>query len=62
MEHFIDAFKKYADFSGRATRKQYLDVCTVLHDYLCSFRCYRCSIADICSRSDIFNGFIYSQH
>ncbi|VAW77199.1 Integral membrane protein [hydrothermal vent metagenome] len=23
MEHFIDALKKYADFSGRATRKQY---------------------------------------
>jgi len=23
MEYFIDAFKKYADFSGRATRKQY---------------------------------------
>lgn len=23
MEHFIDAFKKYADFSGRATRTQY---------------------------------------
>ncbi len=23
MEHFLDAFKKYADFSGRATRKQY---------------------------------------
>jgi uncharacterized membrane protein YhaH (DUF805 family) len=23
MEYFIDAFKKYADFSGRATRTQY---------------------------------------
>ena len=23
MEHFLDAFKKYADFSGRATRTQY---------------------------------------
>lgn len=23
MEHFIDALKKYADFTGRATRKQY---------------------------------------
>jgi uncharacterized membrane protein YhaH (DUF805 family) len=23
MEQFIDALKKYADFSGRATRKQY---------------------------------------
>ncbi len=23
MEHFLDAFKKYADFSGRATRQQY---------------------------------------
>ncbi len=23
MEHFIDAFKKYADFSGRVTRTQY---------------------------------------
>jgi len=23
MEYFVDAFKKYADFSGRATRTQY---------------------------------------
>jgi uncharacterized membrane protein YhaH (DUF805 family) len=23
MEYFIDAFKQYAEFSGRATRKQY---------------------------------------
>jgi len=23
MEYFIDAFKKYADFSGRASRQQY---------------------------------------
>jgi uncharacterized membrane protein YhaH (DUF805 family) len=23
MEYFIDAFKKYAEFSGRASRKQY---------------------------------------
>jgi len=23
MEYFIDAFRKYADFSGRATREQY---------------------------------------
>lgn len=23
MEYFIDAFKKFAEFSGRATRKQY---------------------------------------
>ena len=23
MEYFIDAFRKYADFSGRASRKQY---------------------------------------
>jgi uncharacterized membrane protein YhaH (DUF805 family) len=23
MEYFTDAFRKYADFSGRATRKQY---------------------------------------
>ncbi len=23
MEHFIDAFKKYAQFSGRATREQF---------------------------------------
>ena len=23
MEYFVDAFKKYADFSGRASRKQY---------------------------------------